>query len=227
MGLRLGRGRRVRTGLTALVSLLRGLIAGLLIAALQVTGGHVWIDYQKFSFHGNGLIAVAVPVFLLPLAIAWGWTWVSSRWSGRSGPRLLAYTVGLILGAGAAFPAEYVLFTPESMFDVWLLLDYVVLGMLFVLPVVAFAAIFYWAFASERVRASFGTLALGYLGGLFLALLLPTLTMGAVAGTAAGHSWQRPGARGAVSFLVVLLMLVGVFELPMAAASPSITLSLP
>jgi hypothetical protein len=227
MGLRLGRGRRVRTGLTALVSVLRGLIAGLLIAALQVTGGHVWIDYQKFSFHGNGLIAVAVPVFLLPHAIAWGWTWVSSRWSGRSGPRLLAYTVGLILGAGAAFPAEYVLFTPESMFDVWLLLDYVVLGMLFVLPVVAFAAIFYWAFASERVRASFGTLALGYLGGLFLALLLPTLTMGAVAGTAAGHSWQRPGARGAVSFLVVLLMLVGVFELPMAAACPSVTLSLP
>ena len=227
MGLRLGRGIRARARLTALVSLLRGLVAGLLIAALQIAGGHVWIDYQRFSFHGNGLIAVAVPVFLLPLAIAWGWTWVSSRWAGRSGPRLLAYTLGLILGAGAAFPAEYILFTPESLFDVWLMLDFVVLGMLFVLPVIALAAMFYWAFASERVRASFGTLALGYLGGLFLALLLPTLTMGAVAGTAAGHSWQRPGARGAISFLVVLLMLVGVFELPMAAASPDVTLALP
>ena len=209
------------------VSLLRGLIAGLLIAALQIAAGHAWIDYQKLSFHGNGVLAVAVPVFLLPLAIAWGWTWVSGRWSGRSGPRLMFFTVGLVIGASSAFPAEYVLFTPDSAFDVVTLLDHIVLGMLFVLPVVAFAALLYWAFASEKVRASFGTLAIGYLGGLFLALLLPTLAMGAVAGTAAGHAWQRPGARGAISFLVVLLMLVGVFELPMAAASDSVTLALP
>ena len=60
-------------------------------------------------------------------------------------------------------------------------------------------------------------LAIGYVGGLFLALVLPTLTMGAVAGTAAGHSWQKPRARGAISFLAVLVLLVGVFELRMTS----------
>jgi len=209
------------------VSLLRGLLAGLLIAALQIAGGHAWIDYQTISLHGNGLVAVAVPVFLLPLAIAWGWTWVSDRWSGRSGPRLLMYTVGLVLGASVAFPVEYALFPPPEGIAPGTLIDYAAVGVLFVLPVVALAAIFYWAFASGRITASFGTLALGYIGGLFLALLLPTLTMGAVAGTAAGHSWHKPNARTAISFLVVLLMFVGVFELPMAAASPSVTLALP
>ena len=202
------------------MSLLRGLVAGLLIAALQIAGGHAWIDYQTISLHGNGLVAVAVPVFLLPLAIAWGWTWVSDRWSGRSGPRLLLYTLGLVLGAASAFPLEYTLFPPADGVALAAVIDYAAVGVIFVLPVVAMAAILYWAFASGKVAPSFGTLALGYLGGLFLALLLPTLTMGAVAGTAAGHSWHKPNARTAISFLVVLLMFVGVFELPMAAANP-------
>jgi len=202
------------------VSLLRGIVTGLLIAALQIAGGHLWFEYQTISLHGNGLVAVAVPVFLLPLAIPWGWTWVSDRWSGRSGPRLLMYTVGLVLGAASAFPIEYILFTRAEDVSVAGVLDEALFGVIFVLPVVGLAALLYWSFTSEKVHASFGTLALGYLGGLFLALVLPTLTMGAVAGTAAGHSWQKPRARTAISFLVVLLMFVGVFELPMAAANP-------
>jgi hypothetical protein len=200
------------------VSIVVGLVAGLLIAVLQIAAGHGSVEYKTFSFQGNGVLAVAVPVFLLPLAIAWGWTWVSDRWSGRSGPRLLLFTVGLVLGAAAAFPMDYVLFRPAGDFDALALADVTLLGMLFVLPVVALAAVLYWAFASGKVQASFGTLALGYVGGLFLALLLPTLTMGAVAGTAAGNSWQHPNSRGRIAFLVLLLMFVGVFELPMAAA---------
>jgi len=51
-------------------------------------------------------------------------------------------------------------------FDGFALADVTLLGMLFVLPVVALAAVLYWAFASGKVQASFGTLALGYVGGL-------------------------------------------------------------
>ena len=209
------------------MSLLRGIVAGLLIAALQIVGGHIAFEYRGVEVHGNGLVAIAVPVFLLPLAIAWGWTWVSDRWSGRSGPRLMLYTLGLALGASAALPIEYFLFQPESSFSMAGMLDHALVGTLSVVSVVVLAGLLYWAFASERVKVSFGTLALGYFAGLFLALVLPTLTMGAVAGTAAGHSWRNPGARGLISFLVILLLLVGVFELPMAAASPSLTLALP
>ena len=75
---------------------------------------------------------------------------------------------------------DYMLFRPAGDFDALALADVTLLGMLFVLPVVALAAVLYWAYASGKVQASFGTLALGYVGGLFLALLLPTLTMGAV-----------------------------------------------
>jgi hypothetical protein len=200
------------------VSIVVGLIAGALIAALQIAAGHGEVEYKTASFHGSAVLATAVPVFLLPLAIAWGWTWVSDRWSGRSGARLLLFTVGLVLAAASAFPLDYLLFRPDGGFDALALADVTLLGMLFVLPVVALAAVLYWAYASGKVQASFGTLALGYVGGLFLALLLPTITMGAVAGTAAGNSWQRPNSRGRIALLVLLLMFVGVFELPMAAA---------
>jgi len=199
------------------VSLFRGLAWGIVIGALQLFAGHVSFDYKDLSVHGSPLYAAAVPVLLLPLAIAWGWTWVSDRWSGRSGPRLLLYTVGLLIASSLAFPLDYAHFAPDGMTNTLMLVDQALLGVQFVTPVVALAAILYWAFASERVRASFGTLAIGYVGGLFLALVLPTLTMGAVAGTAAGHSWQKPKARGAISFLAVLVLLVGVFELRMTS----------
>jgi hypothetical protein len=214
-------------GFTSGVALLRGLIAGLLIAALQIAGGHVSFEYQRTSLHGSELIATAVPVFLLPLALAWGWTWASDRWSGRSRRPLLLFTLGLALSASSGFALEYVLFPPATGASAGALIDLVALGVLFVVPVVAFAALLYWEYASGKVHASFGTLALGYLSGLLLALVLPTLAMGAVAGTAAGHSWQNPRARGAVSLLVVLLMLVAVFELPMAVAASASLPALP
>lgn len=213
----MGHRKSRRERFTAAVSLLSGAIIGLLIAALQIAMGHASLEYQRVSFHGNGLLATAVPVFLLPLAIARGWTWVSDRWSGRSGPRLLLFTVGLVLAASSAFPIDYVLFPTSGDFGLVVLADVTLQGMLFVLPVVALAAVLYWAYASGKVSASFGPLALGYLGGVALALVLPTLTMGAVAGTAAGNSWQHPNSRGRIAFLVLLLMFVGVFELPIVA----------
>ena len=201
------------------VSLVRGLLTGALIAVLQMAAGHVWLDYRGISLHGNAAYALAVPVLLLPLAIARGWTWVSDRWSGRSGARLLLYTVGLVLAAASAFPLDYILFTPANDVTLAMALDETLLGLIFVLPVVALAAVLYWAYASGKASASFGPLAIGYLGGLALALVLPTLTMGVVAGTAAGHSWQRPEARGRIAFLVIMMMAVGVFEMPLAIAS--------
>jgi hypothetical protein len=201
------------------VSFVRGIAWGIVIGALQLAAGHAAFAYERngesLSFQGNAAFATAVPVILLPLAIAWGWTWVSDRWSGRSGPRLLLFTLGLVIASAMAFPLDYALFDPAGATNTLVLIDRVLLGVQFVTPVVGLASILYWAFASQRVRASFGTLAIGYVGGLFLALVLPTLTMGAVAGTAAGHSWQKPRARGMISFLAVLVLLVGVFELPL------------
>ena len=195
-----------------------GLVVGAVMAGLQVVAGHATLDYERLSVRGSGVLAVAVPAFLLPLAIAWGWTWVAERWSGRSGPRLLLFTIGLVLAATAAFPTDYLVYPPsDASIDAWRIADLAIFGAVFVLPVVAFAAALYWAFASGRVSAKLPTLALGYLAALSLALVLPTLAMGAVAGTAAGHAWRTPSARTAIAFLVVLVILVALYELPLAA----------
>src|SRR3954466_2627901 len=151
MALGLGGGRRRQAPSTPRVSFVRGLFAGVLIASLQIAGGHAWLDYQRFSFHGSSLVALAVPVFLLPLAIAWGWTWVSDRWSGRSGSRLLLFTAGLVFGAASAFPLQYVLFPPATESSAATFVDFVLLGLIFVMPVVAIAALLFWAFASQKV----------------------------------------------------------------------------
>src|SRR5881628_4230359 len=76
-----------------------------------------------------------------PLAIAWGWTWVSDRWAGRSGPRLLLYTLGLLVASALAFPLDYALYAPDGMTNTLVLVDRALLGVEFVTPVVAFAAI--------------------------------------------------------------------------------------
>lgn len=202
------------------MSFISGLIVGGIIAALQLFAGHAQLEYRTLSFTGNGALALAVPSVLVPLAILWGWTWVSDRWSGRSGPPLLLFTLGLVVTSAAAFPIEYAVFPPSgSAFFIGTLADLIVVGVLYILPVVALAAVLYWAFGSGRVSVRLSTLALAYLVALPLALLLPTLTMGTVAGTAAGHAWRSPGARASVALLVIMLMLVATFELPLAASA--------
>lgn len=203
------------------MSLMRGLTFGMVIAGLYLLAGHVQIENTRFSFRGNSALALAVAAVLVPLAIVWGWTWVSDRWSGRSGPRLLLFTLGLIVGTALAFPLDHLVFpTPGASTASPAVLPILAIdGVLFVLPAVAVAAILYWAFGSGKVPLVLPTLAIGYLASLPVALLFPPAAMGLVAGTAAGHAWRTPGARTLITMLVIFIMLIATFELPMAAAA--------
>jgi hypothetical protein len=201
------------------VSIITGLIIGVVIAALQLVAGHADIEYQTLSLHGNSTLALAVPSILIPLAIVWGWTWVSDRWSGRSLPRLVLFTLGLVFGAAAAAPLEAILsFSPDRIAFSGTLSDLAMSGAVFVLPVVI-AGILYWLFGSGKIPLSLPTLALGYLVGLPLALVFPPAAMGTVAGTAAGHAWRSPEARTLIAMLVIVIMLIAMVELPLAAAT--------
>jgi hypothetical protein len=204
------------------VSLIAGLIAGLLIAVLYVLAGHFRIETEQFRFSGNGTLALATASVLVPLAILWGWTWVSDRWSGRSGPRLALFTLGLVLATAAAFPLDSIVrasSVPDRIvFDPSVSII-AVDGVLWIVPIVAIAAILYWLFGSGKLPVALPTLALGYLIGLPLGLVFPPAAMGAVAGTAAGHAWREPRARTLIVILVIFIMLVAAVELPLAAAT--------
>ena len=203
------------------MSLLVGLVAGVLIAAIYLLAGHFRIETPQFTISGNGTLALATASVLVPLAILWGWTWVSDRWSGRSGPRLLLFTLGLALTTAAAFPLDSILSAsaPDRIvFDPSVSIV-AVDGVLWIVPVVAIAAILYWLFGSGKLPVGLPTLALGYLIGLPLGLFFPPAAMGAVAGTAAGHAWREPGARALIVVLVIVIMLIAAVELPLAAAT--------
>lgn len=201
------------------MSFRRGLVSGAAISALYVLAGHIALDTERISVAGNDIVATAVLAVLVPLALVWGWTWVSDRWSGRSGPRLLLFTLGLVVTTAAAFPIDWLVFpdAPAQRFSAVPVLA--ADGVLFVLPVVALAAVLYWAFGSGRVPLGLPTLATGYFVALPLGLLFAPAAMGVVAGTAAGHSWRAPGARVLISTLVIFLMLIASIELPLAAAA--------
>lgn len=203
------------------MSLIAGLIAGLVIAGLYVLAGNFHIQTEQFTVSGNPTLALATASVLVPLAILWGWTWVSDRWSGRSGPRLLLFNLGLVLATAAAFPLDSIVRASAPtgfVFDPSVSIV-AVDGVLWVLPIVAIAAILYWLFGSGKLPVGLPTLAFGYLIGLPLGLLFPPAAMGAVAGTAAGHAWREPGARTLIVVLVVFIMLVAAVELPLAAAT--------
>jgi hypothetical protein len=201
--------------------LIAGLIAGVVIAGLYLLAGHFVIKTEQFELSGNSTLAIGTASVLVPLAIVWGWTWVSDRWSGRSGPRLLLFNLGLVLAVAAAFPLSAVLDAsgPNGIvFDPRISVD-AVDGVLWVLPVVAIAGILYWLFGSGKLPVGLPMLAIAYLIGLPLGLVFPPAAMGAVAGTAAGHAWREPGARTLIVVLVIVIMLVAAVELPLAAAS--------
>ena len=203
------------------MSLIAGLVAGLVIAGLYLLMGHLRIETPQFTLSGNSTLALATASVLVPLAILWGWTWVSDRWSGRSGPRLLFFNLGLVLAVAAAFPLDAIVSAsaPDRMvFDPRLSVN-AIDGVLWVLPVVAIAGILYWLFGSGKLPVGGPMLAIAYLVGLPLGLVFPPAAMGAVAGTAAGHAWREPGARTLIVVLVIFIMLVAAVELPLAAAS--------
>ena len=188
---------------------------------MSLLAGHFRIETPQFTIAGNGTLALAAASVLVPLAILWGWTWVSDRWSGRSGPRLLFFTLGLALATAAAFPLDSILSAsaPDRIvFDPSVSIV-AVDGVLWIVPVVAIAAILYWLFGSGKLPVGLPTLALGYLIGLPLGLFFPPAAMGAVAGTAAGHAWREPGARALIVVLVIFIMLIAAVELPLAAAT--------
>jgi hypothetical protein len=203
------------------VSLLAGLVAGVIIAAIYLLAGHFRIQTDQLTIAGNSGLALATASVLVPLAILWGWTWVSDRWSGRSGPRLALFTIGLALTTAAAFPLDSILSAsaPDRIvFDPSVSIV-AVDGVLWIVPVVAIAAILYWLFGSGKLPVALPTLAFGYLIGLPLGLFFPPAAMGAVAGTAAGHAWREPGARLLIVVLVIVIMLIAAVELPLAAAT--------
>ncbi|HEV8669623.1 MAG TPA: hypothetical protein VGS01_02695 [Candidatus Limnocylindria bacterium] len=203
------------------MSLIAGLIAGLVIAVLYVVAGHLRIETPQLTVSGNSTVALATASVLVPLAILWGWTWVSDRWSGRSGPRLLFFNLGLVLATAAAFPLDAIVSAsaPDRIvFDPRISIN-AVDGVLWVLPVVAIAGILYWLFGSGKLPVGLPMLAVAYLAGLPLGLVFPPAAMGAVAGTAAGHAWREPGARALIVVLVIFIMLVAAVELPLAAAT--------
>ena len=203
------------------MSLLAGLVAGVIIAGIYLLAGHFRIQTDQLAIAGNGTLALAAASVLVPLAILWGWTWVSDRWSGRSGPRLALFTIGLALTTAAAFPLDSILSAsaPDRIvFDPSVSIV-AVDGVLWIVPVVAIAAILYWLFGSGKLPVGLPTLAFGYLIGLPLGLFFPPAAMGAVAGTAAGHAWREPGARLLIVVLVIFIMLIAAVELPLAAAT--------
>jgi hypothetical protein len=197
-----------------------GLIAGLLIAGSEVALEHYGPSFGPFSLRGNG--ALAALVILVPLALFWGWTWIGNRWSGRSDLPILLYTFGLYLGVGFAAPLNALFFPPAGTSATDALVNSVpsllLTGLIFVLPPAVIGGLIYALFKSGRLPTNFITLTIGYLIGIPLAFLIPQLplpvvSMGTVAGTAAGHAW-RSGGRLLIAIWVILLMALMMFGIP-------------
>ena len=89
-------------------------------------------------------------------------------------------------------------------------------GTIFVLVPAIIAAVIYLPLKSGRIPTNAIVLAIGYLIGLALLFFYPypMVTMGTVAGTAAGHAWTSPGAKTFIAILVIILMAIAVFGVP-------------
>jgi hypothetical protein len=207
------------------VTLVVGLVFGLLIAAATVAAEHYGpsFDSLKLSLSGNG--ALSVPFVLVPLAIFWGWAWIDNRWAGRSVLPTVLYTLGLFVGVGAMGPADAALFPQGGgapTLGVADLLGGLFQACLFVGIPAVIAAPIYWVL---RTRAGANRLLIWilYLVALAISVLVPLLgifaTGGIVAGTGAGHAWQRQGARSFVAIVVIVIMLLAVFGVPIVLSS--------
>jgi len=198
------------------MSFITGLITGFVIAGAWVAlehSGSLIPPIGPFALSGNGAFAAAE--VLVPIAIFWGWSWATNRWSGRSLIPATSYTIGLAVGVGVAVPVDAVFFpaNPESTLANSIP-GLVATGTIFVLAPAIVAAAFYLPLKSGRIPTNAIVLALGYLIGLPLALLYPMITMGTVAGTAAGHAWKSPGAKTFIAILVIILMAIAIFGIP-------------
>ena len=200
------------------MSFITGLIAGILIAAAFVALEHYGSlipPVGPFALSGNG--ALAATEILVPIAIFWGWSWATNRWSGRSLIPTTLYTIGLAVGVGVAVPIDAVFFPATAGSTLASAIPgLVATGTIFVLVPAIIAAVIYLPLKSGRIPTNAIVLASGYLIGLALLFFYPypMVTMGTVAGTAAGHAWTSPGAKTFIAILVIILMAIAVFGVP-------------
>lgn len=207
------------------MGLITGLITGIVIAGAGVALEHYGSVIPRigpFALSGNGALAAAE--ILVPIAIFWGWSWATNRWSGRSLIPTTLYTLGLAVGVGIAVPIDAVFYPANS--DSTLsnsIPGLVATGTIFVLLPAIVAAAIYLPLKAGRIPTNAIVLAVGYLIGLPLGPLYPMITMGTVAGTAAGHAWKSPGAKTFIAILVVILMGIAIFGIPYLIRSGALT----
>ena len=213
-----------------------GLVAGGAIVVLEVGARHARLDMPRATLTLSDTPLV-VPFVLVPLALFWGWTWAADRWAGRSLPRLALFTIGLYGALALPTPLDALVSHGYDVSATTVALEgsgATVLRELgtFALPA-AIAAPLYWLFGSGRLPTNRLTLGIAYVIGPSLALISPIATMGAVAGTAAGHAWHSPNARSAIAVLVAVLLVLVAVGLPYLfaqlgiAAPPARSLLLP
>jgi hypothetical protein len=211
------------------MSFITGLISGILIAGVWIAleqYGSLIPQIGPFAFSGNGAFAAAE--ILVPIAIFWGWSWATNRWSGRSLIPATLYTLGLAVGVGITAPLDAVFYPANS--DSTLansIPGLVATGTIFVLLPAVVAAAIYLPLKSGRIPTNAIVLLIGYLIGLPLALLYPMITMGTVAGTAAGHAWKSPGSKTFIAILVIILMAIAIFGIPYLLSSGTLAPILP
>jgi hypothetical protein len=203
------------------MSFITGLIAGIVIAGAWVALEHYGSlipPIGPFALSGNGAFAAAE--ILVPIAIFWGWSWATNRWSGRSLIPATLYTIALALGVGVSVPIDAVFFpaNPDSTLANSIP-GLAAVATIFVLAPAIVAAVIYLPLKSGRIPTNAIVLAIGYLIGLPLGLLYPMITMGTVAGTAAGHAWKSPGAKTFIAILVIILMAIAIFGIPYLMSS--------
>ena len=197
------------------MSFINGLVAGIVIAIVEVALEHYGPSFGGFALSGNG--AFVAPVVLIPIALFWGWSWIANRWSGRSDLPTLLYTFGIYLGVGVVAPIDAYLFSQGSTAPTDWGPTLVLTGLVWVLPQAVIGLILFWLFKSGRLPTSFITLAIGYLVALPLFLFVPPfgtmIGMGTTSGTAAGHAW-RGSSRALIAIIVILIMGAAVLGIP-------------
>jgi hypothetical protein len=193
------------------VSLIAGVLTGLLIAALELVAEHVRFAVGPFTLSDS---APAVPFVLVPLALFWGWTWAAERWAGRSVLRLVLFTVGLYVPVASVGVINAFVFGPSELSAFAATVPDLLVRRLVLVAPVTIAAALYWLFGTRRLPMNVLTLTIGYLAGSALAVFSPLAAMGTVAGTAAGHAWLSPNARTTIAFFVLVLLVAASFGIP-------------
>ncbi|HAF11604.1 MAG TPA: hypothetical protein DCK98_16200 [Chloroflexi bacterium] len=184
------------------VTFLVGGAAGLTILLLTQVLSDTRLVFGPWALNGNG--ALAMPFVGFPLAIYAGWTLLADRHEGRDRlTRLVAYSLGLILGAG-------------------------LLGLFFALPMALVTAAMYLTWTrGSAVKRSDALLWIAFVASVVIGAL-PLLGLFGVAllpGSLVLLADRKPaGVRIALGALLVVATLVIAFAVPVLffpAAAPT------